>query len=223
MPIPVVCPHCQGDFRASDGSAGKRVKCRACQNPFVVTLFASQCHQVEPIEASESKVYDCPHCRSKVSMLEWPVDGPVVCPRCEQQFLINSLTNSTIAIYPQIEMNIEPPARQTDFENWAPTRRATRQGRRQEQDYEVLDEIEPRRDWHHPPFNGLGIASFVLSVCAFVISIVPCIGIGGIPDGALGLVFGLVGFVISSRNNSSPGFSIAGSVVGGLALMIGIM
>ena len=48
-----------------------------------------------------------------------------------------------------------------------------------------------------PLKNGWGIASVILAAIAFVLALVPCIGlIGAIPLGLIGVIFGVVGLII---------------------------
>jgi hypothetical protein len=69
---------------------------------------------------------------------------------------------------------------------------------------------------------GLGIASLVLGIGAFVLSLVPCVGIVGLPIAAVGLLLGLVGGIIAiEQKRSGIGFPIAGSATSVLALLVG--
>jgi hypothetical protein len=69
--------------------------------------------------------------------------------------------------------------------------------------------------------HSLGISSLVLGVVAFIVSLIPCLGIVSLPVAGLGLLLGIMGLVIAiSRNGTGIGFPIAGSGLNSLALLI---
>ena len=69
--------------------------------------------------------------------------------------------------------------------------------------------------------NSLGISSLVLGLLSFVICWMP--GIGQIISG-LGLLLGLVGFILAVvRGGSGIGYSISGSALNALSLVVGIV
>jgi hypothetical protein len=71
--------------------------------------------------------------------------------------------------------------------------------------------------------SSLGVASLVLGIVAFLLCWIPFIGILTIPIAALGALFGGIGFVVALvRRGSGIGYPIAGGVICGLALMIGV-
>jgi len=71
--------------------------------------------------------------------------------------------------------------------------------------------------------SSLGVASLVLGIVAFLFCWVPLIGILTIPVAALGLLLGGIGLVVAFlRRGSGIGYPIAGGVVSGMALAIGV-
>jgi hypothetical protein len=69
--------------------------------------------------------------------------------------------------------------------------------------------------------NSLGIASLVLGVLAFIVSLIPLAGLAGVVAGGLGLLLGVSGLCVALvRNGTSIGFSIAGSCLSVLAINI---
>jgi hypothetical protein len=71
--------------------------------------------------------------------------------------------------------------------------------------------------------HSLGIASLVLGILAFIVSLIPCAGIIGLPIGGLALVLGIAGFIVAlCRQGRGIGFPIAGSGVSMLAIIIAL-
>lgn len=69
--------------------------------------------------------------------------------------------------------------------------------------------------------NSLGIASLILGILAFLICWIPLVAIVSMPLSGLGLLLGLIGVVLAlTRAGYGVGFSIAGSSVSALALVI---
>jgi hypothetical protein len=50
------CPKCQKSLKLGDGLAGKRVRCPACQQPFVVPQPEPEPEELEAVEAEEEPV-----------------------------------------------------------------------------------------------------------------------------------------------------------------------
>jgi hypothetical protein len=71
--------------------------------------------------------------------------------------------------------------------------------------------------------SSLGIAALILGVLAFLLCWVPLVGVLTLPLSGLGLIFGIVGLLISvTRKGSGIGYPIAGGIVSTLALIIAI-
>jgi hypothetical protein len=69
--------------------------------------------------------------------------------------------------------------------------------------------------------HSLGIASTVLGILAFLICWIPFVGVLGMPLSGLGLLLGVIGIILAVvRRGSGIGFSIAGSAICGLALLV---
>ena len=69
--------------------------------------------------------------------------------------------------------------------------------------------------------NSLGIASLILGILAFLICWIPFVAIVSMPLSGLGLLLGIIGLVLAlTRAGYGVGFSIAGSSVSVLALLI---
>jgi len=71
--------------------------------------------------------------------------------------------------------------------------------------------------------NGLATAGFVLGLLGFLGAWIPVINIGGIILGVLGVILAAVGLGKAKRVDAGKGLSIAGLVLGGLAVIIGIV
>ena len=71
--------------------------------------------------------------------------------------------------------------------------------------------------------SSLGIASLILGILALAICWIPILGVLGMPMSGLGLLLGIVGFIIALiRKGSGIGFPIAGSLVSAIALIVAI-
>ena len=71
-----------------------------------------------------------------------------------------------------------------------------------------------------PPTNGLGVAALVVGVIALLICWVPVIGVL-VGLAALGL--GIGGWVRGRRTGGGIGLAVAGTVLGALAVVLGIL
>lgn len=71
--------------------------------------------------------------------------------------------------------------------------------------------------------SSLGVASLILGIVAFLFCWIPLLGIISTPLSALGLVLGIIGFLVAVfRRGAGIGYPIAGSLVSGFALFIAI-
>lgn len=71
--------------------------------------------------------------------------------------------------------------------------------------------------------NGLGIASLVLGILAALICWIPVLGLFGIPLAGLGLLFGIIGFLIALiGRKSGVGMPVSGAIVCAISLAIAI-
>lgn len=68
--------------------------------------------------------------------------------------------------------------------------------------------------------NGLGLASLIVGIVAIVGSAIPFVNFVSIFLGAIALVLGIIGLVLKGRRR---GLAIAGTILGLLALIIGIV
>lgn len=71
--------------------------------------------------------------------------------------------------------------------------------------------------------NGLATAGFVLGLLGFLGSWIPVVNVVGIILGVLGAILAAVGLAKSKRVRAGKGLAIAGVVLGGLALVIGVV
>ena len=70
--------------------------------------------------------------------------------------------------------------------------------------------------------SSLGIGSIILGILALSVAWVPWFGLYASPLGVLGLILGVIGFLVAMwRSGSGIGFAIAGSAISALALFIG--
>jgi hypothetical protein len=70
------------------------------------------------------------------------------------------------------------------------------------------------------PTNGLAVAALVVGLIALLICWVPVIGILA---GLVALGLGIAGWVRASRTGTGTGLAVAGTVLGGLAVIAGIL
>lgn len=72
--------------------------------------------------------------------------------------------------------------------------------------------------------NGLGIAALVLGILAAMTCWIPFIGLLSIPVAILGLVFGIIGFLIAIiGGKSGVGMPVSGGIVCAVALIVAIL
>jgi hypothetical protein len=72
------------------------------------------------------------------------------------------------------------------------------------------------------PTNGIAIVGFILAILGFLGSFIPVINIGGIVLGIAGAILAVVGLSKSKQLGVGRGLSLAGIIIGGLALLIGV-
>ncbi len=103
-----------------------------------------------------------------------------------------------------------------------------RDGRRdRDRDYADDRPARRRRDYDSPRSqpvqpSALGIISLVKGIGALFASFIPCIGVLAIFGGAIGLLIGIIGFVVAKKSErTGTGFPVAGIVVNTFAIVIG--
>jgi len=67
--------------------------------------------------------------------------------------------------------------------------------------------------------SGVGVAALVTGIIAFLMAVVPCVGIVAVIPAVIAIVLAIVGL---SRPNNTQGILIGGLVVGIIALMISV-
>lgn len=67
--------------------------------------------------------------------------------------------------------------------------------------------------------SGLGVGALVTAIIAFLLAVVPCVGIIAIVPAAIAIVLAIVGL---SRSNGNQGMLVGGLVVAIIALMISV-
>jgi len=73
------------------------------------------------------------------------------------------------------------------------------------------------------PINGLGVAGLVLGIGAAFVCWIPLVGLIAVPIAALGLLFAVLGLVVSLvGRKSGVGIPVSGCVVSIIALVIGL-
>ena len=69
--------------------------------------------------------------------------------------------------------------------------------------------------------NRIATSAMVVGIVALVLSVIPLIGaVAGFPLGGYAAVAGIIGLLISKKSGQGRGASIAGIILGGLALVI---
>ncbi|MCH7231045.1 DUF4190 domain-containing protein [Glycomyces sp. L485] len=71
--------------------------------------------------------------------------------------------------------------------------------------------------------NGHAVTALVLGILALVLAFIPLVNVVSFVLGPLAIIFGIVGLVAGRRRGTGKGMSIAGIVMGALALVIGIV
>jgi len=163
----------------------------------------------------------CPLCNAKIKAPDSAAGKEVKCPRCATQIMIPT-SMAVVVLPPPVVTKPNPSA--SPFDNTdgdeKPAKKPRRNNRTEEEPYD-----EPRREQSQPTASGaahsLGIASLILGVLGFILSLVPCIGMLSLPISALGLLLGLVGGTVSLvRSGRGIGFPIAGSFLNAFAIGI---
>lgn len=70
--------------------------------------------------------------------------------------------------------------------------------------------------------QGFAIASLIIGIFAFLLSIIPCINFVGIVIGAVAIIFGIVSLSRANETKQSRGMAIAGITLGGVAIFLAI-
>jgi len=74
------------------------------------------------------------------------------------------------------------------------------------------------------PSNGLATAGFVLGLLGFLGSFIPLLNIGGIVVGIVGVILAAVGLVKAKKlAGAGRGLALTGIILGGLALVVGVV
>lgn len=128
---------------------------------------------------------------------------PVTCPTCDKKFSApNEAAGrkarcpscSTPLMIPGLASGVARP-KPADPDDWAP-RPAVRQA------------------------NGFGVASLILGILALLVCWIPLIGLAAVPLGGIGLILGIVGIVVASKDRrKGSALAITGSVLGGVAVV----
>ena len=68
----------------------------------------------------------------------------------------------------------------------------------------------------------LGILSLIQGIGSLIVSFIPCVGWLGIGGGVIGLILGVIGIVVANKSGrQGKGLPISGTVVSGMAILIG--
>jgi hypothetical protein len=68
--------------------------------------------------------------------------------------------------------------------------------------------------------QNLGIAALITAILAFVIAVIPCVGLIAIVPGIIAIVLAAVGLSHAQRNNTPSGLPLAGLIIAVIAVMI---
>jgi hypothetical protein len=205
MHISIACP-CGARLRAPDAAAGKTFKCPKCGRSILVP--AGDAAEPLPAEPAPYAVAAPPS--------PPPVRATKACPYCGETILAVARLCKHCGQALDPDLRGQPPGR----------------GKRRDKEDHDDEDDRPRQDRRGAEVAGgpreggaaahsLGIASLVLGVLAFLVSLIPCIGVVGLPIGGLGLLLGIAGLIVALvRQGRGIGFPIAGSGVSLLALVI---
>ena len=73
-----------------------------------------------------------------------------------------------------------------------------------------------------PQSNGMAIASMVLGIVGVVVGLIPFMFWVALICGLLALIFGFVGWGNAKRGAPHKGMAVAGYILGGIAVLLGI-
>jgi len=111
--------------------------------------------------------------------------------------------------------------RDYDFDEDRPARRRTRDDYDDRDDYANGPGGGPRRGPARKRVNVWGIIALILGIKALVISLIPCVGMIGIPVAAIGLLLGIIG-IFTAGQTTGRGLPIAGTCVSAAAMLVAI-
>lgn len=197
MRIQCSCPKCDYNYRVADELAGKSVLCPKCGTRLKVPLEDGD----PPTGVSPTIRFSCPTCKAVMQAPPEHAGTTIVCLKCRARMKVPSpITTAAKA---------QAPASRRPF----PVRART-----------TAEQVPPRASQPSGvAAHSLGIASLVLGVLAFIVSLIPCAGVVGMPVGGLGLLLGIAGLIVAlARQGRGIGFPIAGSAVSLLALIIAL-
>lgn len=200
------CPHCEKAFRVDDSYAGKGAKCAGCGQRITIPRASGPpaLPTVKPpVKApSVAAVSSRPQVSAAVPTHR---QDTVACRFCGEQILAGAEKcrhcGEILDAAMRAAIVATPQAVPTTAVQLAPQM--------------TVNVAAPSRSSH-----SLGVASLVVGVLSFFVCWMPVIGL---LLGGLGLVLGIGGLVIAiTRKGGGIGYSIAGSAVSALSVMIGI-
>jgi len=225
MPIHFTCPGCGAKAAAPDDATGKLVQCPKCQHQVRLT---------PPAPPQPSITFYCSSCQGSVT----GVPGTkVFCPACRQKLLVpapppvpatrNKTVLGELEQVPTLELADEPEPAATALSR---DRDLPRRRPRHRNDFDDDDRPRRRRDIDDEPVtegsgavHSLGIASMVVGAISLPMSMVPCLGIVGLPLGVLGFLLGFGGNAVAVlRGGRGVGFGIAGLGLNGMAILFAV-
>lgn len=178
----------------------------------------------------------CPSCNNKLNAPDNAIGKRVKCPKCLNPFTVSAegpATKSSPIIpskAPDSGKKSAPGLRESP-EKMPRARKNEDAASELEDDLDEEQEPKPRRKKNavdDEPLttaskgsNSLGIASLALGIVAFIVSLIPCVGMVSMPLSALGLILAIIaGAIALVRKGSGIGYPIAGIGVNGLALVV---
>jgi hypothetical protein len=183
---------------------------------------------------------ECSSCGSKLKIPDNMLGRKVKCPKCGTITVVDGRDEPPSAGVRAARDDAEdlspvrspaPSRRDNDYDDDRPSRRPRDddydKDRRRPRD-DDYDDDRPRQQSIRDPAQqngaalGLGIGSLVLGIIALLFAFIPCIGWWSMPVSGLGLVLGIIGFVmVIASKRGGLGFPIAGSSVNVAALAMG--
>jgi len=73
------------------------------------------------------------------------------------------------------------------------------------------------------PGNGLGIASLIIGIFAFILSFIPVVNVFGLVLAIVGVTLGIIGLIMAKKKGGSKGLSLTGVILNGLGIIIFIV
>lgn len=161
---------------------------------------------------------ECTHCHAQFNAPDNAVGQKARCPKCKNPFVIAS-------VKPVLPTAVPNPAEQEELASPPPVHASVSRvqpvpANTTQIEHKIIQNVHVHQQ-SAKRTSGMGIAALVLGIIACLTCWIPFLGLLGAPLAALGLLFGIIGIILSLiSRRSSVGLSLAGSIVCLVSLMI---